>query len=197
MKSHSWTGSIHQKHGVTCDKCHGGNPEAKDKTTAHRGVLSSSNSKSKVYYKNIPSTCGSCHGAEFYKFTQSYHFKKLEVTGKGPNCVTCHGSMVTTVLNPGDIANVCMRCHNDRAGLFPYIPQKAKAVLLLLRESKSLLKADTKLYHPKKGSSNALYLQQAQSYLYSAKLEWHRFDLDAIIEQIEQMDTSLKKLSPR
>jgi len=195
VKSHNWTGSIHQKHGVTCDKCHGGNPATEDKNDAHNGVLSSSNPKGKVYYKNIPSTCGKCHGAEFYKFTQSYHFKKLEVTGKGPNCVTCHGSMVTTVLDPDDIANVCMRCHNNRAGLFPYIPQKARAVLLLLRESKSLLEANTKLYHPKKGSPNASYLQQAQSSLYSAKLEWHRFNLDAIIEQIEQMDTSLKKLS--
>jgi cytochrome c553 len=164
---------------------------------AHAGVLSSSNPQSRVYYKNIPSTCGRCHGAEFYKFTQSYHYKKLEATGRGPNCVTCHGSMVTSVLNPDDIANVCARCHNKRIGVFPYVPQKAKAVLLLLRESKALLAADKKLYKSEKGSANASYLQKAQSSLYSAKLEWHRFDLDSIIRHLEQMDNSIRRLSPK
>ncbi|HDK35446.1 MAG TPA: hypothetical protein ENG82_00970 [Bacteroidetes bacterium] len=195
VKSHNWKGSIHQKNGVTCDKCHGGNPAAAKMNTAHVGVLSSSNPRSSVYFKNIPSTCGKCHGAEYYKFTQSKHFKKLETSGKGPDCVTCHGSMVTTVLNPEDMANVCDRCHNDRMGIFPYIPQKAKAVLLLIRESNALLIADQKLYHPETGSLNASYLQKAQSSLYSAKLEWHSFDLDVIINRLEKMDNSLKKLS--
>ncbi len=139
VKSHDWKGSIHQKHGVTCDKCHGGNPSAMDEREAHAGVMGSSNPQSRVYYKNIPSTCGRCHGAEFYNFIQSYHFKKLEAAGKGPNCVTCHGSMVTSILTPDDIANVCDRCHNERIGIFPYVPQKAKAVLLLLKESQSLI----------------------------------------------------------
>ncbi len=195
IKSHDWKGSIHQKHNVTCDKCHGGNPAAINKNEAHTGVLGSTKPQSRVYYKNIPSTCGKCHGAEFYKFTQSYHFKKLEATGKGPNCVTCHGSMVTNVLNPDDIANVCVRCHNKRIGIYPYIPQKAKAVLLLLRESKALLTADKKLYKPEPGSANASYLQKAQSSLYSAKLEWHKFDLDTIVRYLQEMDNSLKKLT--
>ena len=195
LKSHDWKGSIHQKQGVTCDKCHGGNPAAADEKEAHSGVLSSSNPQSRVYYKNIPSTCGRCHGAEFYKFTQSYHFKKLEATGRGPNCVTCHGSMVTSVLNPDDIANVCVRCHNERIGVFPYIPQKAKAVLLLLRESKALFMADKKIYHPAKGTPNAFYLQRAQSSLHAAKLEWHKFDLDTIVEYLQDLDSSLNKLS--
>jgi len=195
VKSHDWKGSIHQRHNVTCDKCHGGKPDAIDKEEAHRGVLSSSNPKSRVYYKNIPSTCGGCHGAEFYKFTQSYHFKKLEATGKGPNCVTCHGSMVTTVLKPDDIANVCVRCHNTRIGVYPYIPQKARAVLLLLRESKALLMADKKLYKPVRGSAEEAYLRKARASLYSAKLGWHKFDLNAIIRDLQEVDAYLEKLS--
>jgi hypothetical protein len=103
--------------------------------------------------------------------------------------------MVTSVLNPDDIANVCERCHNRRIGVFPYVPQKAKAVLLLLRESKALLVADRRLYNPVAGSASALYLQEAQSSLYSAKLEWHRFGLDAIIGDLERMDDSLGKLT--
>ncbi len=194
-RSHSWTGSIHEKHGVTCDKCHGGNPRATDEKEAHAGVLGSSDPKSTVYYKNIPSTCGKCHGAEFFKFSQSLHYKMLESKGKGPECVTCHGSMVTSILTPDTIAAVCEQCHNERMGIFPYVPQKAKAVLLLLRESKALLDADEKLYHPVEGTAKARHMRDARSSLHSAELEWHKFDLDAITGHLQEMYNSLEGLS--
>jgi hypothetical protein len=196
VKSHDWKGSIHQQNGVTCDKCHGGNPLAADEKEAHEGVLGSGNPQSSVYYKNIPATCGKCHSAEVYKFTKSFHYKRLESTGRGPDCVTCHGSMVTTVLSPDTVASVCERCHNDRMGIFPYIPQKAKAVLLLLRESSSLLDAESRIYHPAEGTENAGYLRDARSSLRSASLEWHRFDLDIITRRLQEMYDALKRLSP-
>jgi hypothetical protein len=195
-KSHSWTGSIHQKHGVTCDKCHGGNPGASDRKEAHVGVLGTRNPGSLVYFKNIPSTFGRCHGAEFYKFTQSRHYKILESAGKGPECVTCHGSMVASVLTPDTIAAVCEQCHNERLVTFPYVPQKAKAVLLLLAESSALLDAETKLYHPAEGTEQARALRDARSFLHAARLDWHKFDLDTIITDLQDMYNALKKLSP-
>ncbi len=191
-KSHSWKGSIHQERGVTCDKCHGGDPEAKTERLAHVGVFSSSNPDSEVFYKNIPKTCGKCHGAEYYKFTQSFHYKKLETTGQGPNCVTCHGSMVTSVLQPDDLANVCERCHNGRIGIFPYVPEKAKAVLLLLQESKALIGADKKLYTSK---DDQKLLDSAQANISSARLEWHTFDLDAIVGYLQNAYGSLGKVN--
>lgn len=194
-KSHAWKGSIHQKHGVMCEKCHSGNPRVSDEKEAHAGVLGSSNAQSPVYYKNIPSTCGKCHGAEFYKFTQSFHYKRLESAGKGPDCVTCHGSMVTTVLAPDTIEAVCERCHNERIGIFPYIPKKAKAVLLLLRESNALLDAEKRLHHPARGSEKARALRDAEAALYSAKLDWHRFDLDTITNHLQGLYNTLRKLS--
>jgi len=196
VKSHSWTGSIHQKHGVTCDKCHGGDPRAPEQKEAHAGVLGSGNPGSPVYFKNIPSMCGKCHEAEFYKFTQSLHYKRLELTGKGPECVTCHGSMVTSILTPDTIAAVCERCHNERMGVFPYVPQKAKAVLLLLMESSALLDAEAKLYHPAEGTGQARALRDARSSLRAARLDWHKFELEAIITDLQDMYNSLKKLSP-
>ena len=195
-KSHSWTGSIHQKHGVTCDKCHGGNSRASEQKEAHAGVLSSSNPGSPVYFKNIPSTCGKCHGAEFYKFNQSLHYKRLESAGKGPECVTCHGSMVTSILTPDTIAAVCEQCHNERMGIFPYVPQKAKAVLLLLKESSSLLDAEAELHHRAGSAEQTRALSDARSFLHSARLDWHKFDLDTIIADLQDVYKSLKKLSP-
>ncbi len=190
-KSHSWEGSIHQEHGITCDQCHGGDPKARSERLAHVGVFSSSNPDSSVYYKNIPKTCGKCHGAEYYKFTQSFHYKKLETTGQGPNCVTCHGSMVTTVLQPDDLASVCERCHNARLGIYPYVPEKAKAVLLLLQENKALLSADKKLYTAK---SDRKLLDTAQANVTSARLEWHTFNLDAIVQYLQSAYASLEQL---
>lgn len=195
-KSHSWTGSLHQKHGVTCDKCHGGDPLAPEQKEAHAGVLGSSNSGSPVYFKNIPSTCGKCHGAEFYKFTQSRHYRILESAGKGPECVTCHGSMVTSVLTPDTIAAVCEQCHNERMGTFPYVPKKAKAVLLLLTVNSALVEADAKLYHPAEDTEHARALRDARSSLHSARLDWHKFDLDTIIADLQEVYNSLKKLPP-
>ncbi len=194
-KSHGWTGSIHQRRGVTCDKCHGGDPLAAEQKEAHRGVLGSGNPGSPVYFKNIPSTCGKCHGAEFYKFTQSRHYKMLESAGKGPECVTCHGSMITSVLAPDTIAAVCEQCHNPRMGVFPYVPQKAKAVLLLLRESKTLLDVEEKLYHPAEGTPKARSLRDARSALHSATLDWHKFDLDTITGHVQEMYNSLESMS--
>ena len=196
VKSHSWKGSIHQKNGVTCDKCHGGDPRAAGQKEAHAGVFGSSDTKSTVYFKNVPSTCGKCHGAEFYKFTQSLHYKRLESEGKGPECVTCHGSMVTGVLTPDTIAAVCERCHNTRMGVFPYVPEKAKAVLLLLRQSRALLDANAKLYHPAEGTEKARALRDARSSLHSAMLDWHKFDLDTIIADLQDLYNSQDKLSP-
>jgi hypothetical protein len=197
VKSHGWKGSIHQKHGVTCDKCHGGDPRAPGQKDAHAGVFGSSDTRSTVFFKNIPSTCGTCHGAEFYKFTQSLHYKRLVSAGKGPECVTCHGSMITGILTPDTITAVCERCHNTRIGIFPYVPEKAKAVLLLLRQSSALLEADAKLYPSAEGTERAKALHDARSALHSARVDWHKFDLDAIIADLQGVNNSLNKLSPR
>ncbi len=195
-KSHGWTGSVHQRHGVTCDKCHGGDPRAREQKAAHAGILGSGNAGSPIYFKNIPSTCGKCHGAEFYKFTQSRHYKMLESAGKGPECVTCHGSMITSVLTPDTIAAVCGQCHNTRMGIFPYVPQKAKAVLLLLRESRTLLNAEEILHHPAEGTAKAGRMREARTALHSAILDWHKFDLDTITGHVQTMYNFLETTTP-
>lgn len=195
-KSHSWVGSIHQEHGVTCNECHGGNPAAATEKQAHIGVLGSSNPHSSVYFKNIPATCGKCHGAEYYKFTQGIHYRMLESTGRGPDCVTCHGSMVTKVLSPDNLVAVCARCHNKRMGISPYVPQKAKAVLLLLRESKTLLAADEKLYDASKQTDEAQAFDRAAVLLQAARLDWHKFDLDTITSRVQKFYDTLRKLPP-
>jgi hypothetical protein len=89
-------------------------------------------------------------------------------------------------LNGHQYFNARNRCHVVRA----------KAVLLLLRESKALLDADLKLYHPAEGSEHARVVNDARSSLHSASLDWHKFDLDTIIVDLQDVYTSLQKLSP-
>jgi hypothetical protein len=126
---------------------------------------------------------------------RAWHYKILESEGNGPDCVTCHGSMVTAILTPDTIMATCDRCHNTRMGVFPYVPEKAKPVLLLLRQSRALLDADEKLYHPVEGSEIAIALSGARASLHSAALDWHEFDLDTIIADMQDLYNSLNKLS--
>ena len=58
---YEWLDSTHEKKGVVCEKCHGGNPSAKDLKTAHTGVLRAAFPQSSLNPKNLPATCGSCH----------------------------------------------------------------------------------------------------------------------------------------
>ncbi len=196
VKSHGWIGSIHQRKGIKCNDCHGGNPGAAGEKEAHTGVLGSSDPHSTVYFKNIPATCGKCHGAEYYKFKQSVHYQMLESTGRGPECVTCHGSMVTKVLTPDEMSGVCARCHNARMGILPNVPRKAKQVLLLLRESKALLAADKQLHPAPRSARTAQILNGAEVDLHDAKLDWHKFDLDSISNYLLKFYDTTEKLPP-
>lgn len=113
-----WKRSAHARAGVSCEACHGGDAAAKDKASAHKGVLRSSDPASAIYFTRIPGTCGACHSAELAAFRQSAHFKELESSGKGPNCVTCHGSMANVVLGPRELEHTCMLCHRQPTQAF-------------------------------------------------------------------------------
>jgi len=65
----------------------------------------------------VPEFCGKCHIAILKNYLESGHGKALKSSGKGPNCVTCHGSH--KIGKAGiDIINeqTCTKCHSyDRA----------------------------------------------------------------------------------
>ena len=88
-----WLESKHQKAGVTCSNCHGGTPTATTKEEAHNGGFIPSDPSSKVYYKNLPQTCGKCHQDIYSSFVKSKHYKALINEEAAPHCATCHGSI--------------------------------------------------------------------------------------------------------
>jgi hypothetical protein len=175
-----WRQSPHGQGGVTCEKCHGGDPAQADQQAAHRGVYSSREARSAVYYTNIPATCGACHTRELGFFKQSRHYAQLETSGRGPNCVTCHGSMATHVLAPNEMEQTCSACHNAQRGPSPTAPIAARYLLELMHQVDFSI-AVTRQLADKSGRAARRaavpYLDRARGSMQLARQSWHSFDL--------------------
>jgi cytochrome b subunit of formate dehydrogenase len=98
-------------------------------------VLAVDDPNSKVYFRNIPKTCGACHGdsdiilseglsaAPVDKYSQSVHGHMLEDPDSEPAvCTACHGSHEivrandpTSMINPFKISATCGSCHQSEA----------------------------------------------------------------------------------
>ena len=179
-----WAGSVHAEKGITCEQCHDGNPSESSAQKAHQGILKSNLPQSPLYFANIPETCGQCHTAEWAEFKKSYHYRELKRTGKGPNCVTCHGSMATHVLKPKELEQSCAFCHAQR-GI-------AGEALVTLNEAGALLKKWEPLFATAKAQGKTLPVDaktidgQKESYR-SLKIKWHAFDLDQILRDSQKI----------
>jgi hypothetical protein len=175
--------SAHYKNGILCDACHSGDSEATDKAAAHAGVLPAANPRSTVYFKNVPRTCGRCHTGQLQAFTQSLHFRALSATGRGPNCVTCHGSMALRILKWNEVRAFCSTCHNERMGIRPDKPAEAEATLQLMDATQTLVDwADAAAPGPE-GAEGPL--ARAHLDLDMARTAWHTFDLAGVRNRLE------------
>jgi hypothetical protein len=183
-----WRASPHGRAGATCDKCHGGDPAAADSEAAHRGVYSSREPRSRVYYTRIPPTCGSCHQQELDFFTKSRHYTQLVTTGRGPNCVTCHGSMAIQVLSPGEMETTCSACHNAERRAPATAPVSARYLLVLLQQVDFGIRTTEALAarSPRGRARDAAdrQLREARSTMQSARQGWHSFDLNLVEETL-------------
>ncbi len=186
----AWQSSPHAVAGVRCEACHGGNPAASDTTAAHRGVRPSSDQASPVFFTRIPNTCGRCHAAEVAYFRTSLHYARLETDGRGPNCVTCHGSMATKVLTPERLLGTCTACHTE-GGVAP--AEKAREAGRVL----ALVRAENILYDviasdaasrrgTRAGTRAGILLGDAERHLSAAAEVWHTFRLDSAAARLEE-----------
>ncbi|MFN4218420.1 MAG: ammonia-forming cytochrome c nitrite reductase subunit c552 [Candidatus Bipolaricaulia bacterium] len=185
-----WEGSSHARAGVACQDCHGGDATKSQVEQAHQGVRSSRDPESPLYFTRLPQTCGSCHSAEWQLFQQSVHYAQLRESGRGPNCVTCHGAMATTVLQPTELATTCSACHNPRLASRPEEPIKARFALTLMTHVQEYLDVVENVIAMRQGqidlSQAEALLAQARQALQRARQEWHLFMIDRVEEKLHE-----------
>ncbi|MBI1987551.1 MAG: hypothetical protein HYS70_04305 [Nitrospinae bacterium] len=189
-----WAGSVHAKRGVSCEACHAGDPSQTAKEAAHVGVYRSGDPKSTVYFKNVPQTCGEkCHPKEYLNFIKSNHFHKLEAEGKGPNCVTCHGSMAISIISEKKMEGLCANCHNLRMGISPTRPSEARDILLLMEQTRTVIhwaQEFTNLAraasHKKRADASERLLQKARVEYNLAQAGWHTFEVEKLRDSLRE-----------
>lgn len=179
-----WEQSIHAKAGVTCEACHGGNPSTKDAAQAHKGLKPSTNPASPVYFTHVPATCGACHQAEFRAFQKSAHFKELERAGRGPNCVTCHGSMANHILASRDLEASCNLCHKQPTQAFATMMSLNNASISVTRLAKALDEARAK--HVNIASQEQAY-QEIKDLDLHAREDWHTFKMPQVLKTSQEI----------
>jgi predicted CXXCH cytochrome family protein len=82
--------------------------------------------KSKVFVRNIPATCGRCHGADpaggpprpgspYADYAAGVHGKAFLGQGNdsAPTCASCHGTHGAAPPGMGDVEKVCGQCHTS------------------------------------------------------------------------------------
>lgn len=197
-----WHLSAHKTSGVGCEKCHGGDSSTQDVKKAHKGILPSSNSESRLYEANLPETCGSCHRSVYSSFVESTHYQKLKSSGLGPSCITCHAHMGSAVVTyPLQGAAYCTFCHNAINGILPQrpeIPQKARRTLESITRANHLVRWLDELFEEGKQKKLDLTeeLDERRLMLISlkeAKSGWHSFNLDPVQHKADRaLDDGLK-----
>jgi hypothetical protein len=119
-----WKGSVHQQNGITCDLCHGGNP---DVVLGNVGQLSGAqfaDRQSKAMSKDrgfiarpegkaMFDMCGRCHGETVARYEASIMGKAYLDNKGGPSCITCHNAHNNIM--PA-VPEVCKSCHKDTTG---------------------------------------------------------------------------------
>ncbi|MBI4124588.1 MAG: hypothetical protein HY466_01480 [Deltaproteobacteria bacterium] len=180
-----WKKSAHAEKGILCQACHGGNPGTMDPVKAHQGVLPSQNKNSSVHFQKIPETCGRCHVEEFTEFRKSVHHKMLQRSGKGPNCLTCHGAMATFVLTASDLERTCSLCHGK-----PTQAAKALSAILSLKNFLNVYQKNL----PKDEKERAAMFQKRYQKI---QQEWHSFDVVFVIAESEKLMKEIKAAMDR
>lgn len=178
-----WENSVHAQAGIGCELCHGGDPSAEEKKAAHLRVVSSRDESSKLYFTRVPGTCGECHESEFKAFRESAHHSELKRSGRGPNCVTCHGSMANRVMSPRDLEMTCTLCHRR--------PTRAYATLLALNNAASSLdrlrKALASAERPGLDvSSQRASYEKAKEIHARALVDWHTFRMEEVLSASQE-----------
>jgi hypothetical protein len=191
-----WSESAHAYNNVTCEKCHGGNPAAKTKEAAHKGIKAPTELDSPVYYKNVPKTCGKegCHLVELEHFENSMHYQRLQAVKLAPSCSTCHAPHTFKVLDPEVFRGFCIQCHYVGKVAPVEVPTKAEYALEAAEKLKHEITEVRRdiLFAEKEGKdvgTAKAEIDKAVKVINDLPETWHAFNL----ENFEQQEEIAKK----
>ncbi|MBI4583284.1 MAG: hypothetical protein HY717_04595 [Planctomycetes bacterium] len=108
-----WSASIHFQNQITCDSCHGGDPDIAGQPDNRQAIDSAHHSLKGFIHRPKPASkvsyfCGKCHVAIMEKHLGSPHGENTH-----PTCIYCHGhhdihSPTTGIIN----TERCTVCHD-------------------------------------------------------------------------------------
>jgi len=144
-KAKHFATDVHAQVGLSCQDCHGGNPDSKlaeDMTGAMDPNFKANPFRGAPKRAEIPEFCGRCHSsAEFMKrfnpairidqVAEYWTSKHGELLKKGDTnvatCIDCHSvhdirrkSQPDSPVYPTHVAETCSRCHSDVKRMAPY-----------------------------------------------------------------------------
>jgi nitrate/TMAO reductase-like tetraheme cytochrome c subunit len=169
-----WRQSWHYQNGVACNDCHGGDPvDAGMAMSPQRGFVGAPK------YQAVPEFCGKCHIGILKNYLEGGHGKALKASGRGPNCVTCHGSHTIRKASI-DIINEqrCTQCHTyERAKIMKQA---------LFATEKKLRDLDAAL---KKLSTQGIYTEEQGRALFRVEAEFrtlfHTVDVSLVKQKTD------------
>ncbi len=186
-----WSDSDHSKYYVTCDACHGGNPDSMNEAESHGSMKGINDTNSPIYFKNIHDTCGKCHAEELEHFKNTMHYQRLKAESMSPSCITCHKPHTFKVLKASEMTTLCSVCHNQKNNIaIASVPLDAKRALEKQKEFQDeILKAKLSLVEAKAAgmdvTSAQMNLDKAQAVMDNIPSLWHQFNLKDFDQQIQ------------
>ncbi len=186
-----WSESAHSKYYVTCDACHGGNPNGNTEAEAHSSMKNISDPESSIYFKNIPETCGKCHAEELHHFKNTMHYQRLRAESQAPSCVTCHQPHGFKVLKASELTPLCSVCHNQRDQIAnANVPKDATLALEKANELQERIDKVSNAISEAKANGKDIGsaqndLDKAMSVMKDIPFQWHSFNLEDFDKQTQ------------
>ena len=126
--------STHARSGITCNRCHGGDPFATEKQAAHGGRFIGKPSSNDTI-----AMCGSCHRAQLAAFKTSRHFPERRGVAR-VDCSGCHGAhLVGAQSDSFSFGYYCAGCHGLE--YLPELPTDFQKMLAVADESRRITRA--------------------------------------------------------
>ncbi len=181
-----WKASWHAQNQIACHDCHGGDPKDPSMSMSpHRGFVGVPSPD------EVPEFCGKCHIGILKSYLESDHGKAFRSSGKGPNCVTCHGSHGIQQANI-EIINEqrCTKCHSyDRARTMK------QALFLTEKKVEELSQGLLKL------RKEGVYIDDDRMNLFSIQAEFralfHSVDVNLVKERTGEFSQKLSAVENR